>query len=167
MAAPLQGAPILRAVRNILLGIEIPQEAIYSLPVTAFGDVSIGRRLSASRALVASVLFQANDTRSPTLGQYQWDLTIVVEMFYRVSQDAEAAELMLADAYPAVMHAFYENRALVDPNSGLPTVRTSVVTGPTANPWYEGLASAEYRMQVLFLNCWIRNTFNPSQPIIS
>lgn len=166
MAAPLQAAPVLRAVKNILLGITIPQEAIYNLPVLAFGEVGIGRRLSATKALVASVLFQANDTRVPTLGQYQWDFTIVVEMFYRASQDVEAAELMLADAYPAVMHAFYENRALVDPATGLHTVRTSVVTGPPANPWYESLASAEYRLQVLFLNCWLRNTFDPSQPIV-
>lgn len=165
MAAPLQAAPVLRAVKNILLGISIPQEAIYSLPVLAFGEVGIGRRVSANRALVASVLFQANDSRMPTLGQYQWDFTVVVEMFYRVSQDVEAAELMLADAYPAVMHAFYENRALVDPATNQHTVRTSTVTGPATNPWYEPLASADYRLQVLFLNCWLRNTFDPGQPI--
>lgn len=163
----LQGGPALRAVRNIVLGLLIPQEDIYSLPVQAFGEVGIGRRTSASKALVASVLFQANDTRMPTTEQYQWDFTIVVEMFYRASQDVETAEIMLADAYPALMHAFYENRMLVDPSTNKPTVRSSKVTGPSSNPWYESLASAEFRMQVLFLNCWLRATFNADQPVSS
>jgi len=164
MATALQAGPALRAVRNILRYLVIEDENVYNIPVHAFGDVGIGRRLSASNRLVASVLYQANDSLSPTLGQYQWDFTIVVEMFYRVtSADVETAELTLADAYPAAMHAFYENRRLTDPDTGLDTVRSSVVTGPASNPWYEGLASVEYRMQVLFLNCWLRNTFNPQQ----
>lgn len=162
--AALQGGPALRAVRNILRNLIIQQESIYSIPVLAFGDVGIGRRESASARLVASVLFQANDSRSPTLGQYQWDFTIVVEMFYRVSQDVETAEIMLADAYPAALDAFYNNRVLVDPETQLATVRSSVVTGPASNPWYESLANQEYRLQVLFLNCWARSTYDPNQP---
>lgn len=162
--APLQAGPVLRAVKNIMLGLTIPQEAIYSLPVTAFGEVSIGRRLSASKALVASILIQPNDTREPTLGQYQWDFTIVVEMFYRVATAVETSEIMLADAYPAAIHAFYENRQLVDPATNAATVRTSKVSGPSANPWYEDLSSAEYRLQVLFLNCWLRNVYDTDQP---
>jgi len=162
--APLQGAPALRAVRNILQRLQIPQEGIYALPVTAFGEVGIGRRLSSDKKLAASVLMQPNDTRQPTIGQYAWDLTIIVEMFYRVAQDVETSEIMLADAYPAAVDAFYGNRRLVDPETLLPTVGSSVVTGPSSNPWYEALASAEYRMQVLFLNCWMRSTYNPNQP---
>jgi hypothetical protein len=155
----------LRAVRNILLNLVIPSGGIYDIPVHAFGNVGIGRRSSADSRLVASILFQANDSRMPTLQQYQWDFTIVVEMFYRVSQDVETAELQLADAYPAVMDLFYNNKLLVDPETLLPTVRSSIVTGPPSNPWYESLSGPEYRMQVLFLNCWMRNTFDSNQPV--
>lgn len=163
---PLQAGPALRAVKALLLGMQIPQEGFYTLPVTAFGEVGIGARQSATKRLAASVLFQANDSRMKTLGQYQWDFTIVVEMYYRTTtQDAETAEIMLADAYPAAMHMFYENRQLVDPNTGQPTVRSSQVTGPSSNPWYESLAASEYRLQVLFLNCWSRATFDPDQPV--
>jgi hypothetical protein len=160
---PLQGAPALRAVKNILTALTIPQDTP-ALPVTAFGEVGIGRRLAASSKLVASILFQSNDSRIPTLGQYQFDFTIAVEMFYRVDQSTETAEIMLADAYPAALDAFYNNKTLVDPATNLATVRSSIVTGPASNPWYEALASAEYRLQVLFLNCWSRNTFNAGQP---
>lgn len=164
--AAIRGAPALRAVRNILKYLSIQPDTVYNLPVQAFSDVSIGRRLSATNRLVASVLLQPNDSRSPTLGQYQWDFTIVVEMFYRVSQDPETAELMLADAYPAAVDAFFNNRGLVDPDdpNEVATVRDALVTGPTSNPWYENLASQEYRLQVLFLNCWARSTFDPVQP---
>lgn len=163
--AALHGGPAVRAVRNILRRLMIQQESIYSIPVLAFGEVGIGRRQSADSRLVASVLFQPNDSRMPTLGQYQWDFTIAVEMFYRVAQDAETAELVLADAYPAALDAFYNNRVLVDPETLLPTVRSSVVTGPASNPWYEPLATGEYRAQVLFINCWDRATFDPDQPV--
>lgn len=150
----------------MLRGLTIGQEGFYTLPVTAFGDVQIGARQSASARLVANVLFQANDSRMKTLGQYQWDFTIVVEMYYRTTtQDVETAEIMLADAYPAAVDMFYNNRTLVDPATDLPTVRSSQVTGPSSNPWYESLASQEYRLQVLFLNCWSRATFNPDQPV--
>lgn len=164
--AALHGGPALRAVRNILRDMRIVQESIYNLPVLAFGEVGIGRRQTSDARLVASVLFQANDSRSPTLGQYQWDFTIVVEMFYRVSQDVETAEIMLSDAYPAALDTFYNNRLLVDPATQLPTVRSSVVTGPSSNPWYESLANQEYRMQVLFLNCWLRSTYPTDQPVV-
>lgn len=164
--AALHGAPALRAVRNILKYLAIQPDTIYNLPVSAFSEVSIGRRLSATSRLVASVLFQANDSRSPTLGQYQWDFTIVIEMFYRVSQDVETAELVLAEAYPAAVDAFYNNRFLVDPDdpTETATVQDAVVTGPTSNPWYDSLASQEYRLQVIFLNCWARSTYDPVQP---
>lgn len=167
MANALQAGPAIRAVRNILANLVIQPESFYNVPVHAFGDVGIGRRQAANNRLVASVLYQSNDTRQPTLGQYQWDFTIVVELFYRVSQDAETAELTLADAYPAAMHAFYENRTLVDPDTQLPTVQSSQVSGPASNPWYEPLAAQEYRVQVMFLNCSLRNTFNSSQPVYS
>ena len=165
MSSALQGAPALRAVKHILEGLTIAGSGPYwTAPVTAFGDIGIGRRYAADNRLVASVLLQTVDTREPTQGQYQWDFTVVVEMFYRVGQDVETAELMLADAYPAAAKAFYENRRLIDPESGLPTVESSRVTGPASNPWYEPLAKQEYRMQVLFLNCKIRDTFDPNQP---
>lgn len=163
--APLRGAPALRAVKNIIVALTIPAETPAIGPITAFGDVNIGRRLSASKALVASILFQPNDTREPTQAQYQWDFTIVVEMFYRVDQNVEVSELMLANAYPAAIDALYNNRTLVDPATSLPTVRSSKVTGPSSNPWYEPLASAEYRLQVLFLNCMARNVYDPVQPV--
>lgn len=151
----------------MLRALQIPQEGIYALPIVAFGEVGIGRRLSASRALVASVLLQPNDTREPTLGQYQWDFTIIVEMFYRTStSDVETAELGLSNAYAAAIHEFYGNRMLVDPDTNQPTVRSSKVTGPSSNPWYESLASAEFRLQVLFLNCWLRNVYDTDQPTV-
>lgn len=162
--AALQAGPVLRAVRNILQNLAIQQESIYNIPVLAFSEVGIGRRQSATGRLVASVLFQANDSRSAALGLYQWDFTIVVEMFYRVGQDTETAEIMLADAYPAALDAFYHNRTLVDPETQLETVKSSTVTGPASNPWYESLAGQEYRMQVLFLNCMSRSTYPPNQP---
>lgn len=162
----LQAGPVLRAVRNMLRTMVIAQEGFYTLPVTAFGEVAIGARQSASRALVANVLFQANDSRMKVLGEYRWDFTIVVEMYYRTTTaDVETAEIMLADAYPAALDMFYNNRALIDPSTGLATVRSSQVTGPSSNPWYESLASAEYRMQVMFLNCWSSAVFNSDQPV--
>lgn len=164
--APLQAGPSLRAVRNMLRGLQVLDEQFYTLPVHAFGEVGIGARQSASKALAASILFQANDSRMKTLGQYQWDFTIVVEMYYRTSTaDVETAEIMLADAYPAAMDMFYNNRLLVDPATNRATVRSSIVTGPSSNPWYESLASQEYRMQVLFLNCRSAAIFNPDQPV--
>lgn len=161
----IQAAPALRAVRNILLDIAIQPDNFYELPVSAFGEVGIGRRTTARRALSASLLLQSNNSLEPAQGLYQWDFTIAIEMFYRVDQDTETAELMLADAYPAAMDAFYHNRRLRDPETLLETVDSSRVSGPAANPWYEGLAGTEYRMQVLFLNCWKRATFPPVQPV--
>lgn len=157
---PLNAGPALRAVKNIMLALTIPGGT-----PAAFGDVNIGRRLSASKALVASVLLAPNDVREPTQGQYQWDFTIVVEMFYRIDQSVETAEINLGDAYAAAIDALYNNRTLVDPNTDLPTVRSARVSGPTSNPWYEPLASAEYRLHVLFINCWNRAVFNPNQPV--
>jgi hypothetical protein len=163
--AALRAVPALRAVRHILQGIAVATDSIYGIPTVAFGEVGIGRRLSASRPLVASLLLQTNDTRQPAQGLYQWDFTIAIEMFYRVDQEAERSELVLADAFPAAMHEFYGNRRLVDPATGLSTVDNSTVSGPSSNPWYEGLAGPEYRMQVMFLNCWLRNTFDPTQSV--
>lgn len=165
MATALRAAPALRAVRHIIQGVNIITDSVYGIPTAAFGEVGIGRRQSATSRLVASLLLQANDTRQPAQGLYQWDFTIAIEMFYRVAQDTETAELMLADAYPALLHALMENRRLTDPSTGLHTVDNSVVTGPASNPWYENLAGPEYRAQVLFLNCWIRNSFDPTQPV--
>lgn len=152
----LQAGPALRAVKNILLA------APLSVP-----EVNIGRRLSTNRVYAASVLLQPNDTRQPAQGVYQWDFTIVVELFYRITNTAgvETAEIAIGDAYGQAMDEFYANRRLVDPATSLPTVASSKVTGPSSNPWYEDLASQEYRMHVLFLNCWLRNTFNPNQPV--
>lgn len=157
--APLHAGPALRAVKNIVLALTIPGGT-----PTAFGEVNIGRRLSASKALVASVLLIPNDIREPTTGQYQWDFTIAVEMFYRVDQSTETAEINLGDAYAAAIDALYNNRTLVDPTTHQSTVRSARITGPSSNPWYEPLASAEYRLHVVFINCWNRATFNPSQP---